>query len=149
MNHIKTFEKFSINEENKLKEFFFGKTEDNDAAKEIIKRLEKVDTSNNPYETERVPRPNEERWKDDFCRYIISFDDVYVTTTYYTSYGPSGHASTNYTLEITPKDDTEYEKLDVSSGLRKKIFKLVDKIYKDQNKKPSVKHGLNSASDLL
>lgn len=149
MNHIKTFKKFSINEGNKFKEFFFGKTEDNDAAKEIIKRLEKVNPSSNPYEIERVPRPNEERWKMDFCRYIISFDDVDVTTTHYTSAGPSGRASTEYTLEIIPKDDTEYEKLDVRSGLRKKIFKLVHKIYQEQRKKPSVKYGLNNAADLL
>ena len=147
MNHIKTFEKFSIKEGNKFKEFFFGNSEDNDAAKEIIKRLEAITPLNNPYKIESSD--NDDRYRNDFSGYTIYFDDVDVETTYYEWSGPGGGSHSEYTLEITPKDDTEYEKLNVRSGLRKKIFKLVDKIYKEQNKKPSVKYGLNKAADLL
>jgi hypothetical protein len=147
MKHLKTFESFSIKEANKFKEFFFGKSEDNDAANEIIERLEKVNPSSNPYEIEQISEIP--RYKDHFSGYIIHFDDVDVTTTYYQWSGPGGGFHNEYTLDITPKDDDEYEKMNIRKGLRKKTFKLVDKIYKEQNKKPSVKYGLNRAADLL
>ena len=152
MNHIKTFESFSINEENKLRDFFFGKapqSDDDDAAEEIIRRLEKVLPSNNPYKIETLFRTPEDRWKDEFISYRIHFDDSFVTTTYYTSRGPGGAESSTYEVSIDPRDDNEYEKLNARLGLRKRLFKLVNNIYKEQNKKPSSKYGLNNAADLL
>ncbi len=147
MNHIKTFEKFSIKEENKFKEFFFGNSEDNDAAKEIIKRLEAITPLNNPYKIESSD--NDDRYRNGFSGYIIYFDDVNVETTYYQWSGPGGGFHNEYTVDIRPKDEDDYKDLNVRLALRKRIFKLVDRIYKDQNKKPSVKYGLNRAADLL
>lgn len=147
MNHLKTFESFSIKEENKFKEFFFGNSEDNDSAKEIITRLEKVTPLNNPYKIESLD--NDVSHKDSFSGYTIYFDDVDVETTYYRWSGPGGGFHNEYTIDIRPRDDDEYEKLNVRLALRKRLFKLVDKIYKEQNKKPSVKYGLNRAADLL
>ncbi len=147
MRHLKSFKFFSIDEGNKFKEFLFGKSEDNDAANEIIERLEKINPSSNPYKIERVS--DETGYKDDFSGYVINFDDVNVTTSYYQWSGPGGGFHDEYSLDIIPKDYVEYEKLNIRQGLRKRVFKLVDKIYKDQNKKPSVKYGLNKAADLL
>jgi len=152
MQHLKTFENFSINEENKFRDFFFGKapqSDDDDAVEEIIRRLEKVVPSNNPYRIEALTRTPDDRWKDEFISYKVHFDDCFVTTTYYTSRGPGGSSSSTYEVSIDPRDDNEYEKLKVRAGLRKKLFNLVNSIYKEQNKKPSVKYGLNKASDLL
>ena len=143
MNHIKTFENFSINEENKLREFFFGKSEDNDAVNEIIRRLEKVTPLNNPYKIDTLD--NDKNYKiHEFSGYIIHFDDVDVETTYYQWSGPGGGSHNEYTINIIPKDDNEYESLDVRLALRKKLFYLVDRIYKEQNKKPSIKNSLSN-----
>jgi hypothetical protein len=139
-------------------DFFKKETEDDKIAIKFINRLEKIkgespykiidvnDAGDLPYWVSQLPKENKEEYYSQV--YVVKFDDVDLITT--NDRSSDGICSTKWKVGIGNDDISEL--IYAKESIRKKIFELVDDIYKrDKEIKRinKIKREINPSADKL
>ena len=155
----------------KLNEGFFDLfkkkgTEDDKIAQEFINRLEKV-KGESPYDISLIEE-NLPSWVHELPKseseyyskiYLVKFDDLDLIITndshslIYTQTGQFAKSKkSNYKWKLVIGNDDIAEKINASESIRKKIFELVDKIYKKDKeikRLQKIRREINPDADVL
>jgi hypothetical protein len=141
------------------------KSEDDQIALDLLKRIEKITPENNPYEIKKVdgdgvitPENREDirNLQDQgvnillpYNVYKISFDDVdLIICGYRHEHGFSGE------LYLKSHDEDNIDEIKCNKDITSKIYNIIVKVYKNDDGKSRerlarIKRGINPAADLL